>query len=201
MAVEHVCQFQNYGYCKFAERCRNCHVSRICDTKDCKIIYCSSRHPRLCNYHEANGRCKFGVYCQYKHVDVVKGYEDTVEKLKKTLLEEINQKFEATFRSYKDRILELEESVKPMKIKLEGKVVDNTPTNTSQSHFLSAVCSNSKQTTTHNSTLLPLQTSPGSSCCDHLCRLDMVDDSDHDKCCLHRCRKPWTWFLYLVLRS
>ena len=49
-----------------------------------------------------------------------------------------------------------------------------------------------------SSTTLPIpkpphfQTQPGSSCCDHLCRLDMVDDPDYDKCCLHRCRKLWT---------
>jgi len=192
MAVEHVCQFQKYGYCKFAERCQNRNVLTICDTKNCEIINCSNRHPHVCKFYEAYGRCKFGLYCQYKHVDVVKGYEDTVEKMKKTLLEEINQKFEATFKSYKDRILQLEESMKQLEIKLEGMVVDTTPTNTTQSHSLSVVYSNSRQNTTLISTLLSLQTRPGSSCCDRLCRLDMVDDPDYDKCCLHRCRKPWT---------
>ena len=112
--------------------------------------------------------------------------------MKKTLLEEINQKFEATFKSYKDRILQLEESMKQLEIKLEGMVVDTTPTNTTQLHSLSVVYSNSRQNTTLISTLLSLQTRPGSSCCNRLCRLDMVDDPDYDKCCLHRCRKPWT---------
>ena len=34
-------------------------------------------------------------------------------------------------------------------------------------------------------------TTPYTSCCDHFCRPDLVDDPDFEFCCLHRCRKPW----------
>ena len=34
-------------------------------------------------------------------------------------------------------------------------------------------------------------TTPSTSCCDHFCRPDLVDDPDFEGCCFHRCRKPW----------
>ena len=34
-------------------------------------------------------------------------------------------------------------------------------------------------------------TTPSTSCCDHFCRPDVVNDPDFEFCCLHRCRKLW----------
>ena len=48
------------------------------------------------------------------------------------------------------------------------------------------------------STTLPIpkpphfQTQPGTSCCDHICRPDPLEDPHYKECCRHRCRKPWT---------
>ena len=115
--------------------------------------------------------------------------KDDIEKMKKTLIEVTDMKLEDVLKSYRERILKLEEHVKQFETTLASHFKDFTSRSTLPS--TAAACSAGSNPTSSKSTPSPFQTQPGLSCCDHICRPD-PDDIDYDKCCRHRCRKPWT---------
>ena len=44
------------------------HFNIICEQNFCENVkICDKRHPRNCYFFFANGYCKFGVDCQFKH--------------------------------------------------------------------------------------------------------------------------------------
>ena len=67
MAVENICKFFKFGYCKFKSNCKNKHVEEICSEKKCNQIECDKRHPRVCKYYVIHGDCKLGSNCAYAH--------------------------------------------------------------------------------------------------------------------------------------
>ena len=69
MAVENICNFFKYGYCKFKMSCKNKHVTIVCDDENCNPQKCEKRHPRLCKYISNYGSCKLGSICAYSHKD------------------------------------------------------------------------------------------------------------------------------------
>ena len=115
-----------------------------------------------------------------------------IKKMKQTILENIDQKLESVVKSYSDRILSLEETVGLMEMKLKSIDRNNTPTPPVHPISIVSTCASKSRPSFSKCTPATFQTEPGSSCCDHLCRSDMLDDPEYDKCCLHCCRKPWT---------
>ena len=80
MAVETICNFYKYGYCKFKMSCKNKHVTTVCDDEKCNPIKCEKRHPRLCKYISNYGSCKLGSICAYSHDHRRKNENDRLEK-------------------------------------------------------------------------------------------------------------------------
>ena len=83
MAVETICNFFKYGYCKFKMSCKNKHVTLVCNDENCNPSKCDKRHPRLCKYVTKYGRCKLGSICAYSHDDLKTKNEN--ERLEKKL--------------------------------------------------------------------------------------------------------------------
>ena len=69
MASQNVCRYFRFGHCKYKERCRLQHVKEFCENQSCEIRSCSLRHPKACKYFRDYNRCKFGEYCDFKHVE------------------------------------------------------------------------------------------------------------------------------------
>ena len=70
MADVTYCKFFKYGYCKYTFSCRKAHVKEHCqEENNCHEVECEKRHPKDCRFYLMFGRCKFGQYCLYKHVD------------------------------------------------------------------------------------------------------------------------------------
>ena len=83
MAVETICNFFKYGYCKFKMSCKNKHVTLVCNDDKCNQSKCEKRHPRLCKYISNYGSCKLGSVCAYSHDDHKRKNEN--ERLEKKL--------------------------------------------------------------------------------------------------------------------
>ena len=67
MAAEHICRYNQTGYCKFKNLCRYRHIDEVCDVTDCENHECLKRHPRVCRYFQFRGYCKFSDHCAYAH--------------------------------------------------------------------------------------------------------------------------------------
>ena len=102
---EGICKFNQNGFCKFGERCRNRHINEICDKESCKS--CQLRHPKRCRYFFLNGSCKFGVNCAYRH-------ENSPEKIK---IDDLERKLNEAI----EKIENLKEIVLELKSELEEK--------------------------------------------------------------------------------
>ena len=73
-----ICNYHNYGYCKFGSRCKNFHSTVTCNKFPCLDSSCTSRHPKNCHYYSSFGRCKFSESCAYLHMS----QESSLIKLK-----------------------------------------------------------------------------------------------------------------------
>ena len=69
MSSKQVCKYFKYGYCKFTDKCRNLHNTKICDKTTCDVKMCNFRHPKTCKFHIEFQHCKFGEWCLYRHKD------------------------------------------------------------------------------------------------------------------------------------
>ena len=72
---KNVCRHNKFGFCKFGKTCKKKHLSDICvNLSDicvnlsCRTYNCLTRHPRDCYFYGFYGRCKFGNFCQFRHV-------------------------------------------------------------------------------------------------------------------------------------
>ena len=92
MAVETICNFYKYGYCKFKMSCKNKHVTIVCDDEKCNQSKCEKRHPRLCKYISKYGSCKLGSICAYSHDDRNRKNENRLEKKLDELLAMMKKK-------------------------------------------------------------------------------------------------------------
>ena len=90
MAVETICNFFKYGYCKFKMSCKNKHVTLVCDDEKCNPQKCEKRHPRLCKYMSNYGSCKLGSICAYSHNR--KNENNRLEKKIDELIAMVNKK-------------------------------------------------------------------------------------------------------------
>ena len=73
--------------CKFSDKCRNKHVTIVCDDENCKIDSCEKRHPKQFRFQRDFGRCKFAKCCSFdhrKHKDI-RDMNDVIEELKKKI--------------------------------------------------------------------------------------------------------------------
>ena len=63
-----VCQFNQHGHCKFGSKCDKFHTIATCANFPCQQdSECNMRHPRLCKYFSAYGRCMFADKCSFLH--------------------------------------------------------------------------------------------------------------------------------------
>ena len=62
-----VCQFHQYGHCRFGPHCRHFHTKKTCSTPMCNQNSCTERHPKPCFYFSSNHFCKFGISCSFLH--------------------------------------------------------------------------------------------------------------------------------------
>ena len=62
-----LCRRNKHGYCNHGDKCRFRHVNEKCETPDCNVFNCEKRHPKICNFINQYGRCKFTIYCKYDH--------------------------------------------------------------------------------------------------------------------------------------
>ena len=134
MASQNVCRYYKFGHCKFADKCRQFHVSEECENSYCDIISFNLRHPRPCNFFRDYKRCKFSEWCSYKHIENNDSnevsYKEMLEKLanlseniikrnekinkfaeKIEILENKTNKKDEEIRKLTDRLKVLEESI------------------------------------------------------------------------------------------
>ena len=62
-----VCKFNQTGFCKFGENCKNMHVNKLCNTLNCNKHICKNRHPRQCKYFRITEKCRFNDVCAFTH--------------------------------------------------------------------------------------------------------------------------------------
>ena len=62
-----ICRKFKHGYCKYGDKCFFRHVKEICSDDTCNVFDCEKRHPKNCNFYRDYGKCKFTIYCAYKH--------------------------------------------------------------------------------------------------------------------------------------
>ena len=85
-----LCQKNQYGYCKFKDKCRKKHIDEICKNFTCKSNECEKRHPRKCLYFKRYQMCKFGEFCRYMH----DSFENNFEKKFMIELCEMNKRID-----------------------------------------------------------------------------------------------------------
>ena len=65
------CRFNNRGYCKFKEKCKNVHAENVCEDflqkEKCETKGCSLRHPKNCFYWGKIEGCTRENLCKYLH--------------------------------------------------------------------------------------------------------------------------------------
>ena len=91
------CLFNDNGYCKYEDKCRNKHSLNICKIKNCNKN-CEERHPKQCKYKM---KCKFleKEICAFSHVILVND-DQNVTKLNKESENKIKQ-IEVTINNMK----------------------------------------------------------------------------------------------------
>ena len=45
-----ICQFYQYGHCKFGDLCVKTHTAVTCDSFPCQDNECPKRHPIMCKF-------------------------------------------------------------------------------------------------------------------------------------------------------
>ena len=138
MATSSICLYNKYGHCKFGQRCRLQHVDNICDSINCDMHNCRSRHPRICTYFSQFGRCKFADYCSFLHVSkhdqeckikTVKEKLLEFEKLiceKDTLIANLENRVKAVEEEHNNLKLELNSSFENMNKLIEKAIIATT---------------------------------------------------------------------------
>ena len=138
--MEEVCRYNKTGFCKYKNSCRYLHVNKICEDRNCDIRTCRKRHPKTCFFYKTYGRCKFGSYCKFKHIETNnKTYEEENERLtirikelendiigKDSKLEEIvkeNDEIRMKAIGLENQIDEKKQNINDLKSEIEGKYI------------------------------------------------------------------------------
>ena len=103
------CPFNNSGYCRYEQRCRNYHSKDICRKKI--GIECPKRHPKPCKRVE---NCKFFVQdiCAYDH-------ENPVENKNKDLEDKYTKKIICVSNQSTKEINDLQQKFEEQKREME----------------------------------------------------------------------------------
>ena len=122
MSAVTVCLHYKYGFCKHREHCWKEHLETKCESSKCDGRNCEKRHPRECRFYNDYGRCKFGEFCLYNHVD---RNDPVLEDLKlvKTKLEMV----EFEILEIKHSFEKLELALRTI-VKKEAKAMDDATT-------------------------------------------------------------------------
>ena len=127
-----VCQFHQYGHCRFGPHCRHFHTKKTCSTPMCNQNSCTERHPKPCFYFSSNRFCKFGISCSFLHQSPAPEnceLKNNIVKLKEDL------QLVITSLNIKDiEIRKLEEKVTELEIQLNNKAFSV------QSYFKCDIC-------------------------------------------------------------
>ena len=118
-----MCRYYKFGFCKYLKRCQFLHIKEICENNYCDVRTCSQRHPRICSYYRDYNRCKFGEWCNFKHVNKSKNSNTEIIKKIKDLEKLIVEK-DALITSLVDRIKSIEE-----KLSIDDQTVKDIPEN------------------------------------------------------------------------
>ena len=81
-----ICRYNQFGHCKYSEKCRFRHNNEKCDRNDCNVNEFEKRHPKICIFIRKFGKCKFTSYCSYDHEeprDIIENNEKIAELEKK----------------------------------------------------------------------------------------------------------------------
>ena len=72
MAVEDslICKYNQTGFCKYRDGCKNKHVNDKCEKSQCEEKACEKRHPKECKTY-INNKCRFNQGCAYKHSEII----------------------------------------------------------------------------------------------------------------------------------
>ena len=72
MAVEDslICKYNQTGFCKYREGCKNKHVNDKCEKSKCDEEDCEKRHPKECKKY-SNNKCRFNKECGYRHCKTI----------------------------------------------------------------------------------------------------------------------------------
>ena len=122
--VVKVCKYNQTGFCKFNEHCRNRHEDEICGNSKCDNMECEKRHPRPCKYYLLYDFCKFGDNCAYLH----KERED------KTVMKDLKNRLEVA----EDRIKCLEKQILQLGVEKESHTEDDDKIEISQKSTVEA---------------------------------------------------------------
>ena len=106
------CRFQNFGFCKFREKCSFRHVQNVCQNQTCDQKTCLARHPKKCKYF-IKKKCKFGEKCQFSHKLNSSSSENETNKLKDLIEEKEKRLDEVKIESNntKNELLETKEKL------------------------------------------------------------------------------------------
>ena len=68
---DQICQHHKYGYCKFQSQCQKRHVEGHCEALGAcqQKTSCNKRHPKACKRFTLEKFCKFGLDCDYAHLN------------------------------------------------------------------------------------------------------------------------------------
>ena len=115
-----MCRRNKYGYCRYGETCHFRHEEKICIENNCNVFDCEWRHPKICKWYQEYGRCKFSLYCKYRHTNI-KNFEEIVNKIEYNdkKLAEINKRIENFEKEESNIIKKLETFEKLLEKRLE----------------------------------------------------------------------------------
>ena len=112
MAVENVCRYNKFGFCKFKSNCKNKHIEELCEDKSCDKMNCDKRHPKPCKYFVNFGDCKLGSICAYAHNQSV----HTAHNNMKIEIEKLEQKVDRLTMIIKNKEDIINQLVKDVKV-------------------------------------------------------------------------------------
>ena len=117
-----LCLYHKYGHCKYSETCRKFHPKETCYEHDCEIKECLKRHPKSCKYFDEYQRCKFGEFCSFSHIEKV--FKPDIVTIRLDALEEKMKEKDSEIEALNEKLVQLEENNKVLKIELT-KAIEN----------------------------------------------------------------------------
>ena len=122
------CLFHKYGHCNFGVKCKHYHATQLCNKGSCNIQVCDKRHPSLCKFFNAYGRCKFNEFCSFSH-SLEDSHRDTTSiTLRLDAVEKLVKEKDAVISTLQNEITLIREENKLLEKKLSQTIVDVSKT-------------------------------------------------------------------------